>query len=400
MDRLRGALGLFVVIGTVWLAGQVVISLLIQRAPPGLALRISPSSPLALARAAESELAADRPAVALALSRDSLHRAPFSARALRVAGIALDRTDGDSQMANEAVTLAGNWSLRDDPSHAWLIERRLKDRQYVSAFAHADTLLRRRPDLNENLFAFFDNAASLPAAAAAITRLVAAEPSWRSAYLAHLAQDGGSTPWMLTLSANLQRTKAPLTDVELESVYWALLRRKQLIAVPWLADQLNRPSATPLLPDGNFEGSGVAPFSWNLMPAVGVTAEIVKDDLGALGSSLRVEYDGYTRATVADHLARLPPGNYVLSGRWRSEASGPNAGISLTVVCLQSSTTVGTVTLGVGDGATSGWTAFSAPLTIPDSCLLQWARVATVAGDRRSFDATWIDQLAIVPASS
>ena len=37
----------------------------------------------------------------------------------------------------------------------WLIERRLRQGNYVSAFAHADTLVRRRQDIQPEVFSLF-----------------------------------------------------------------------------------------------------------------------------------------------------------------------------------------------------------------------------------------------------
>ena len=128
------------------LAWQIILQPLSQRAPVETAIRLAPGSPLVLRRAAESELAAGRVDNAAALSREALSRSPFDVRALRVFGLTEARA-GREDEADDILTLAGNWSLRDDPAHAWLVERRLRSGDYVSAFAHADTLVRRRQDL-------------------------------------------------------------------------------------------------------------------------------------------------------------------------------------------------------------------------------------------------------------
>ena len=113
------------IVAAVVLGWQIAIQPLMQRAPAQLAIRVAPGSPLVLRRAAESELAARRIDNAAALSRDALVRSPFDVRALRVLGLTEARAGREDQ-ADDILTLAGNWSLRDDPAHAWLVERRLR----------------------------------------------------------------------------------------------------------------------------------------------------------------------------------------------------------------------------------------------------------------------------------
>ncbi|WP_298745490.1 hypothetical protein, partial [uncultured Brevundimonas sp.] len=112
------------VVGAVVLGWQIALQPLIQRAPVEAAIRIAPGSPLVLRRAAESELAAGRTDTAAALGREALRRSPFNVPALRVVGLTEARA-GREEAADDILTLAGNWSLRDDPAHAWLVERRL-----------------------------------------------------------------------------------------------------------------------------------------------------------------------------------------------------------------------------------------------------------------------------------
>ncbi|MGV8930453.1 MAG: tetratricopeptide repeat protein, partial [Brevundimonas sp.] len=131
------------IVGAVVLGWQIALQPLMQRAPVEAAIRIAPTSPLVLRRAAEAELGADRNDNAAVLGREAFARSPFDVRALRVVGLTEARAGREDQ-ADDILTLAGNWSLRDDPTHAWLVERRLRQGDYSSAFAHADTLVRRR----------------------------------------------------------------------------------------------------------------------------------------------------------------------------------------------------------------------------------------------------------------
>ena len=110
---------------SVWLAWEVLKAPVAARAPPSIGVRIAATSPEVLRRAAEAEFTAGRPGNAEALAEESLVRAPFNARALRVRGLAAAEA-GETEQADQLLTLAGNWSLRDDPAHAWLVEYRLR----------------------------------------------------------------------------------------------------------------------------------------------------------------------------------------------------------------------------------------------------------------------------------
>ena len=82
-----GVAGFALVAGAVVLAWSIVLQPVIERAPPELAARLAPNSPLVLRRAAEQELLAGRSDNALFLAREALSRAPFDPRALRVVGL-------------------------------------------------------------------------------------------------------------------------------------------------------------------------------------------------------------------------------------------------------------------------------------------------------------------------
>ena len=194
-------------IGAIWLGWQILLQPVIQRAPPELAVRVAPGSPLVLQRAAEAEFVAGekdddarRYDNAASLARDALALAPFNVRALRVVGLTEARA-GREPIADEILTLAGNWSLRDDPAHAWLVEYRLRRGDYASSFAHADTLARRREDIRPQIFRLFTLAAATDTARALpeVARLLDARPPWRQSYFDSLYVSGEG----LQVAANL-----------------------------------------------------------------------------------------------------------------------------------------------------------------------------------------------------
>lgn len=384
----------------VWLGWQVVMAPLSVRAPPNLALRLSPSSPETLRRAAEAELEAGRTRNARDLAGESLARAPFNARALRVSGLAVAR-EGDRATANTILTLAGNWSLRDDPAHAWLVDQRLRQGNYASAFAHADTLARRRPDTRPAVFNLFTTAAAAdPRALGAFAGLVGISPPWRAAYLdyAQKREDGDAV--LLGLSIALARTEAPLTTAELEQLYLGWLRENRLSALKIARTRLGRPPLSEHLQDGSFGGDPALarPFAWSLETAPGFMVEIVPDDLAEANKALRVEYSGYGGGIVGTQLLMLATGDYELRGAQRVETGPDSTTLTWSVRCFESDQEVARWRTPRREAGDTAWRGFLTTIRIPkENCTAQWLRLAAEAGDERSNVVAWFDNLKVAP---
>lgn len=388
------------IVGAVVLGWQIALQPLILRAPVETAIRLAPGSPSVLRRAAESELAAGRVDNAAALSREALVRSAFDVRALRVLGLTEARA-GREDGADEILTLAGNWSLRDGPTHAWLVERRLRRGDYASAFAHADTLARRRSDMRPQVFRLFtvagieDPQGSLPA----VVSLLATRPPWRAGYLNSLNQ----TPQELQLATNLaillESSRAPLTSGELEHLYQTLLARHQLQALSTVRGRIGRPPPSDAVTNGGFaEPDAPAPFQWRLIQKnVGIGAEIVGDDLRSSNPALRVEYDGYAIGTVAQQLTFLPPGAHRFTTEVRNETGNPGDRLAWTLTCASGGAAIASAPVGTANAGPNVWTTLSSRFEVPSTCPAQWLRLETRADDRRSPTVVWFDRLSISP---
>jgi len=385
--------------GAIVLAWQIAIQPLLQRAPVEAAIRLAPGSPLVLRRAAEAELTAGRVDNAAALSRDALGRSPFDVRALRVFGLT-EAQAGREDVADDILTLAGNWSLRDDPAHAWLVDRRLRRGDYASSFAHADTLVRRRQDIQPEVFRLFtvagieDPQRSLPV----IASLLAARPPWRIAYLTSLSQ----TPQELQLAANLaillESGRTPMTNDELQYVYRRLLGALQFDALNMVRARIDRPPPGDVVTNGGFaDTEAPEPFQWQLFQNSGILSEIVTDDLRPPNPALRVDYDGYATGMIAEQLTSLPPGIYRFSAEVRTETGDPGARLVWTLSCATDGSAIAAIPAGVPGAAPNTWTTLSAQFTIRNACPAQWLRLETRADDRRSSNVVWFDQIAISP---
>lgn len=394
----REAAGVALIAAAVWLAWQVVLAPLAERAPPELAIRVAPSSPAVLSRAALSELEADRKDQAAALARDAISRAPFDIRALRVLALTLD-PDAEAVRADEVMTLAGNWSLRDSAVHAWLIERRLRQGDYVSAFRHADTLLKRGQAVHEQAYLLMATAAVEDGRGlAALEAFMAEERPWRPEFLVWLQRHPDMDSLLATLVVSLQQTSAPLTDRDLDVVYKIWVDEGRIGAVRMVRERIGRPRADSLLFAGDFQGEGlIAPFNWTLSSGAGRIVEAVPDDLGSGRTALRVEYDSRSSDAIAWQLLLLEPGAYTLSGQRRVEFGEMR--MDWRVRCLESGQTVsGEV---AGPEAGEGWSDFSTRLTVPaQGCAAQWLELAPRPSDFRRTVGNWFFGLDIRPAAA
>lgn len=391
--RLGDVVPFVMMVLAVLLGWQIVVGLLIARAPPQVALTVAPGSALALRRAAEAELVANEPEDARALAAEALARAPFDARALRTYGLGLAHA-GQVDEADEVITLAGNWSLRDDRAHAWLVDRRLRQGSYASAFAHADTLARRREAHWPQVFSLYTTAAKLdPRAVSALVNLIATRPPWAPDYLTQLDRTAEDAVVLARIAIGLERLGKPLSDDELVLVYSGWLRRQQIPGLKEIRRQLGRPSLAVLLANGSFEeAEAPPPFEWMLPDQPGLSALITADDVRQGQQALRVEYDGRSSGVATEQLLLLPPGRFVFTGDQKVESGTPR--LRWILSCYE--TPLVLVSLDSMSTSLGEWRPFEQTFTVPGAgCTGQWLRLMPVPGDRRAASATWFDHLAL-----
>lgn len=396
---IAGAAPYLLIAGAVVLAWQIAIQPIMLGAPVEAAIRVAPGSPLVLRRAAEAELVAGRQANAAVLARDALGRAPFDVRALRVVGLTEARA-GRTDQADDILTLAGNWSLRDDPTHAWLVEHRLRRGDYASAFAHADTLARRREDVRPQVFHLYTTAAAgdpqrvLPV----LTGLLAVDPPWRSAYLTSLYATTEGLQVAASLAVLLQSSRTPLTTPELQQFYVQTMAKGRIDVLKAVRARLNRPVSGAAVTNGGFDDPAAPePFQWSLIQKAGATAEVITDDVDRSNPALRVEYDGYSAADIARQRLFLAPGRYQLRSSSRAEAGEPVGRLAWTLVCDPGGQSVFSAPAVTAAGARNQtWTPLVGEFSIPQGCPSQRLNLRGRPLDHRAPMVVWFDRIAIV----
>lgn len=389
---LREVMGAAVGAVAVWLAWQIVAQPIAERAPPSIALRIAPTSPSVLSRAADAELKAGRAENAAALSEAALKTAPFTLRSLRVLAEVYE-SRGDLARADQLMTLAGNWSLRETEAHAWLMENRLRRGDYASSFAHAETLLRRRAEIGDQVMTFFKAAyVHDPRARAPIVALVAKKPIWRPRLVDSFVLDAEGLGALLSMAQPLESLNAPFTDAELTVIYNHAAVQESVATIRGFRVATGRPRNAVGVVDGGFTGrGGLGPLGWRLNSQGGSIAAFEGD--GDAGHLL-VDFDGQATAPLAEQLLLLPPGAYDLS----YDMPGDRTEVPLTwiVTCFENGAVLFNESQN-GLFATDG--SSLARFVVPGGCEAQWLRLTPLETGRGRAGVARYDNLNLRPAA-
>ena len=396
---LPSAVGFALAIALVWLGGQFVrqgVADEFQASRPELAVAWRGESPDALAQLARWRLAHGDAADAARLAARALRRAPLDGPALATYGLAMHHL-GQPQVADQAVTLAGQRGWRDLPTQIWLMRRDLLAARFAGGFEHADALLRRELTPPPVMFAILAAAARDPRAVAPLADRLAAGPSWRPAFFDFLAGEARPpTEVIAALMTRLASGATPPTDTEL-SPYLRVLLAQQRFADAAAAWRRFGPAAARGaggVYDGDFERPpGGAPFDWSLTSDVGWTASIGASP-GARGQALNVEYDGVSPPQRLRQLLVLAPGAYQLSGRFFDERGSGAALFAWTVACADADQPLAAAPSPPGPAGV--WRAFSAAVVVPPAgCPAQWLALKGEPANEPTDVSVWYDDLAI-----
>ncbi|RZJ01618.1 MAG: hypothetical protein EON90_02260 [Brevundimonas sp.] len=347
-----------------------------------------------LSRASEAAYVDRRFDDAEALAKAALIAAPFDVRALRVAGLALEQK-GSRAAADEAVTLAGNWSLRDDPAHAWLINRRFEAGDVGGGLAHADTLVRRREDVQPSVFDLFTKSAAEARGFSALVGLIGAEPPWSADYFQTLYKTPSGRALAANLAIALKERGKPLPKEEVSRLYYSLVTGNQDAGVALVRSRLEPGAAERGVANGNFEAEASAlPFTWRLSDQPGLTSSIEPGPEG--GRALWITYDGIGAQGLAEQALTLAPGDYVLSASVRNDEQSEAKDLRWVVVCGAGG--IARVTIDevkARSAGRPGWSVLTRTFRVPEGCPLQWLWLEAPEQDRSRSRAAWFDDLSI-----
>lgn len=382
-------------LGLAWLIVAVAVARSTADYAPDEALRWRPGHAAALARAAELALPEgvfDRDTEAVeALARRALANGPLEVAAIRVLGEAAEAR-GDEDGARKLISTAAARSLRDGPSHAWMMRDHLRAGRYAPAFEHGKVLL------------------WVPGAGRMVSRQMAAaaasDPKAREA-LAEVFADAEDR------SELLSRELAAIMDpgayfyflIDLKDAGGTLRRDETARAIASMLRTRDVAQAylawVQLLPqegqqglgnvyDGDFEGlPGAPPFNWNLRADAGTE---ISPTPGGTGQSLYIQYEGERPRPLTEQTLLLPPGPYRLRVRARMAGEGYGEQLVWTASCAGVAEPL--FQFDAPDEA-EVWRELSAGFTVPEGCAWQHLRLNGRPGDRLGFVRGWFDGMII-----
>jgi tetratricopeptide (TPR) repeat protein len=348
---------------------------------PERVLRWSPQEARALAGLADRRFNAARTdadfAEAARLARQALARDPMETSALRVLALDADRRE-DAALAGRLMGIVGRRSLRDTFAQTWLYEHALERGDHRAADAHADAILRRRPEFGEVLFPAIIDSLSDPRAAAPLAAQLARGGEWRTPFLAALNKAEPDLESALRLFDAMAATSAPLTDAEGAAFLKPLVDDKDYASAhrAWKR-MLGRDAVNAgLLYDGEFRGlRGAPPFNWRLIDGGGVISELSRTEEGV--GALHIQAPVQRSDVVAEQVLSLPPGVYRLSGEGLVEGTPAGDPALWRLECLDDASLLGEARV---SRTPDRWSGYAMTVQVPPSaCAAQLLRLVTLA---------------------
>ena len=128
---------------------------------------------------------------------------------------------------------------------------------------------------------------------------------------------------------------------------------------------------------------------------------MIGDDIDRADPALRVEYDGYSAASIARQRTFLAPGRYRFRAESRVEAGEPAGRMQWAVTCAPGGESLAAVSaVPTISPRNSAWVTSAADFSVSSSCPSQWLELKGLPLDRRTPMVVWFDQIAINPLVS
>lgn len=398
MAWVRGLAALVAGIVFLWITLPVSLAFVLAESRPDLALRLAPHHTEALAANADLTLfAAKNAAQAASVSveaREALLRSPLQVNALRDLAF-VDAMNNRNARATSAFVLAGRLSLRDFPTHFWLLRRAYESGDYAATLREADILLNQDSDTWQALVPMLVQLQEGSQLRDMIAHAIARDhPVWGSSYLQELGRSGSPESAFATFRA-LQLLGHPVSAADLAPYFQhavtsidakALYRQWQTLGS--IKEDGQR------LRDGDFDGPNPpAPFGWDLRNVGGNYAELSGDPAGRPGNALHLSFSD-SFVSLASQGMVLPPGDYRLTGESYLESAFEGSKVRVRILCSLNDS--GTLIIAMALPATSAnWSGFAIPFRIPSNCPGQRLFFDGMGDNTLQPASVWVDHVAV-----
>jgi hypothetical protein len=375
------------------------VAIVWQAAPPEPALPVlrgANGDPSALLTLARRDLQTASTSAELShveeLAERALRRAPLSARAGSLLALVSQRR-GETAKTYALLSASAKLSRRDDLIDALLFHQAARRGDYTSAFLRADALLRRNPEMGDQIFVQIAPMLNDPSAVKPLAVRIATVPPWRDDFLTAVYRRARHPAAAFPLLSAMNAAGSPPTVGELSPYLERMVAEKQYEEgyLNWLLflpeSEISR--ITPIY-DGDFNGWKTSrPFGWSFANSIGGSAEIGRIEPDR--SALHVSSNGFDKALFASQLLLLTPGRYTFSGEILNQTDGAAGSVEWSFACDGQRELVAVPSVPTG----GVWRSFSAVVEIPSGCPAQWLSLVGLPGDRRTTVELWYDRIKI-----
>lgn len=398
--KLQHALIIGVLILLAWRVLSMGMADRLAKDNPKQALFWRGSHPEALFRMAEQSASKKQWPEARRYAEKAVKANALDGRALRVLAQVAAQNGNEQQalsLFNKAVAL----SPRDVPSHAWLLEHSLRNRQAKPATVHLDALLRVSPKFGDVLIPQAMALAVNSAAQAVMIQHLAMNPPWRRNFLVALATSKYTSDQIVPVFTGINAI-SKLEPGDYQPLIERLNKegRYQQAYLTWanLIPEKQRADLGNVF-DGGFElpiEDQIAPFGWLIQTVDGAQVSLFGTG-GTLGeNSLYVEFEG--RRTPFAHVSQtlaLPSGQWQLRFRAKSDRLDNARGLVWRVTCQNTGNILMDSEPMRGQ---FNWKEWQAAFSVPEDCAGQRLILmipARIEAETLISGSIWVDDVKI-----
>jgi hypothetical protein len=326
------------------------------------------------------------------LARTALQQDPTAVSAVSTLGIDA-QLRGDTAGARRLFAYAETLSRRDIATQLWAVEDAVGRGDVNGALRHYDIALRTSSTAPDLLFPVLASAIADPAIRVALTRTLAARPSWGDAFLTYVAAKGPDPRATARLLTGLRRAGLAVSDGASAEIV-NLLISSNFLDDAWSYHASVHPGIDRRRSrDPRFmaEVAAPSPFDWVPLNDGGITTSIQRGDRGGI-------FDFAVPASVGGPLLRqvqvLPAGDYRLEGHG-SGIEQPEGSAPYWVLSCGDGRELGRVVM---PNSSQAGGRFAGRFVVPTGCPIQTLTLVARPSDMVSGVSGEIDQVRLFPA--
>jgi hypothetical protein len=293
--------------------------------------------------------------------------------------ITLESLEGSKNVEQLSIALAER-GRRNAKAQITAMQIELAKQEFDKSFSRLDGVLRARPELGEGLFAVLSSQLVNDKARAALGRLLANNPPWRSKFINSVVVADKSGSWGYRILSEIRKAKGTPTEEEKRSLITHLFSAKQFDQSYFVWLDLLQPSELLKVRnvfDGGFDTSTKNMlFNWNFFDRKTARIEVGQRSGKSGDATLKMDFFSDKEvAAYAYQMLRLAPNEYDLSFELQVDELKSSKGIVWRLSCLETPLPLGESKPILEKGP---WETRQFSFKVPDKgCATQYLRLET-----------------------